>query len=185
MAATPPTIRYSTPWRSRTSMRRPRSCGGLSGSDIGADVLLGALRCHLCQPLHYRFPRIQPSAVPENGHVVRGRGRGLTNALDQLLGGHHGLRSHAFRIPAHRSPNSQLSDGSLGARHDLLSSDDPEWVAVSPRPVNRAACRSVGPWIGGVGHRLNNTRPDGLTCGGQLSTPAVQPSLHGTHGLAG
>src|ERR1017187_8656250 len=29
-----------------------------------------------------------------------------------------------------------------------------------------------------VGHRLNNTRPDGLTCGGQLSTAAVQPSLH-------
>jgi hypothetical protein len=29
-----------------------------------------------------------------------------------------------------------------------------------------------------VGHRLNNTRPDGSTCGGQLSTAAVQPSLH-------
>jgi hypothetical protein len=36
-----------------------------------------------------------------------------------------------------------------------------------------------------VGYRLNNTRPDGSTCGGQLSTAAVQPSLHRTHGLAG
>ena len=52
-----PTIRYSTAWRSRTSIKRGRSSGGPSSLGIGAYAdFLSALRLHLCQPLHHGLP---------------------------------------------------------------------------------------------------------------------------------
>ena len=77
----PSTIRYSTWERSRTSIRRRKSCGGSSGSSSApaARPPLRALRLDLSQPLHHRLPRVKAPAVPQDRHVVGGRRPGMAH----------------------------------------------------------------------------------------------------------
>ena len=60
----------------------------------GGGSLLGALRVHLGQPLHDALARAQAPAVPQDRHVIRSGGCGMTHTLDQLFSGHHRLRVH-------------------------------------------------------------------------------------------
>ena len=60
---------------SRTSIKRGRWYGGPSGCGVGAGRgLFGALRLHLSQPLHHGLARVQAPAVPQDRHVIGGRG---------------------------------------------------------------------------------------------------------------
>ena len=113
---------------------------------IGTSSLGG----ELVQPCQGSFPGIDSATVPQDGDVVRGRGRRVAERFGQLLGGQDRLCCHGFRLPLRPGPEGEAAkrlpaavsgrseDGSRSA--GLVPSDSP-LPNSGPREYRRAGVR--------------------------------------------
>lgn len=128
-AATPPTIRHSTPCRSRAS----RSASGSNGSSTAFSGSILGLRGNLFEECLHLLGSVQATSISSDRHVVIGRRR-LTEEFPGALPAlcHGAIRRHDSRLPAHRDA------GLSSARRNASSSDAP----IAPSAV-RSGCGST------------------------------------------